>query len=98
MPSSFTPASLLIIGFSLNLTGCAAVWTDSAGNRRVLGFVNQTSSPITAPPTETATNVGLMLYRSPSHQGISVGYNSESITVVPITHTAPANQTHESQP
>ena len=66
-------------------SGCAMHWQDKSGRIHVLGLVCETRQPSTSNPgavsTESSTNVGLMLYSSLSHRGVSVGYNSESITM-----------------
>jgi hypothetical protein len=75
--------------------GCALRWRDSTGQTHVLGLLHETRpapSGVT-PPIETTRNLGLMLYASPSHRGLSLGYNEESIVFpsesAPISPPAP---------
>lgn len=65
--------------------GCALHVRDKNGLTHVFGFVCETRPSVDsragAMTTETTRNLGVMLYASPSHRGVSIGYNAESITL-----------------
>jgi hypothetical protein len=89
-PPSGALGVLCVCALLFGSSGCALHLRDKTGRTHVVGFICETrptlDSRAALTTTETSRNVGVMLYASPSHRGVSIGYNAVSITLA----TAPA--------
>ena len=73
--------------FFVLLTSCAVTYQDDDGNQRVVGFVSLTiSKPLdnaaVAGDKVKITSLGVMYSDTPIHKGLSIGYYSETTTVL----------------
>ncbi|ARD43202.1 hypothetical protein [Colwellia sp. PAMC 21821] len=71
----------------LILSSCAVTYQDNDGNQRIVGFVSLTlekpvDNSLVAGDKVKITNLGAMYSDSPIHNGISIGYYSETTTVL----------------
>ena len=67
------------------LNGCAISYLNSDGTQHVIGFVKMTipgpeNKEENAGETVDILTIGILLYFSPIHSGISLGYTHEQIT------------------
>ncbi|ASP47028.1 hypothetical protein [Cognaticolwellia beringensis] len=73
--------------FFLILSSCAVTYQDNDGNQRIVGFVSLTlekpvDNSLVAGDKVKITNIGVMYSDTPIHNGISIGYYSETTTVL----------------
>jgi hypothetical protein len=69
------------------LSSCAVTYQDNDGNQRIVGFVSMTlekpvDKSLVAGDKVKITNVGAMYSDTPIHNGISIGYYSETTTIL----------------
>ncbi|MBA6232363.1 MULTISPECIES: hypothetical protein [unclassified Colwellia] len=71
----------------LLVSSCAVTYQDSDGNQKIVGFVSLTlekpaDQTLVAGDKVKITNVGVMYSDTPIHNGISIGYYSETTTIL----------------
>jgi len=82
-----TKLTNLIILLIPLLSSCAVNYQDKDGNQRIIGFVSITleKSPnqyLVAGDKIDITNIGVMYSSTPIHNGLSIGYYNEIVTIL----------------
>jgi hypothetical protein len=81
------PRWLALIPAMLITTSCAVSYTDSQGNKHLLGLGHVNlgqvqDKEVIAGEEIILENLGVLLSKNPLNFGISLGYNKESITIL----------------
>lgn len=80
--------NLILIPLLLTLlSSCAVNYQDKDGNQRIIGFVSITlektpDQHLVAGDKIEITNIGIMYSSTPIHNGVSIGYYNEIVTIL----------------
>ena len=75
----------LLVVLTITFDGCAISRLDTDGNRQIIGFVNLKMPGPRDPQqiggeTVSISTVGVLIYTTPIHSGLSIGFSREKVT------------------